>query len=79
MICIHRLKAKLMLTIQMKRTKIRCIEAGMSAKVLQTLLGHTDIKVTMNTYCDAFEQFQANDITKYLDYKQGLGINVKTA
>lgn len=57
----------------------RCIEAGMSAKVLQTLLGHTDIKVTMNTYCDAFEQFQANDITKYLDYMQSLGINVKTA
>ena len=57
----------------------RCIEGGMSAKVLQTLLEHTDIKITMNTYCDAFEQFQANDITKYLDYMQELGINVKTA
>lgn len=57
----------------------RCIEAGMSAKVLSTLLGHTDIKITMNTYCDAFEQFQANDIAKYIDYMQSLGINVKTA
>ena len=35
----------------------RCIEGGMQPKVLQKLLGHTDITVTMNTYCDAFESF----------------------
>ena len=29
----------------------RCIESGMPPVVLQTLLGHTDIKITMNTYC----------------------------
>ncbi len=46
----------------------RCIEAGMSAKVLQTLLGHTDIKVTMNTYCDAFEEFKTEDIAKLEEY-----------
>jgi integrase len=42
----------------------------MQPKVLQKLLGHTDITVTMNTYCDAFEAYtnayleQAN---RYMD------------
>lgn len=35
----------------------RCIEGGMQPKVLQKLLGHTDITITMNTYCDAFEAY----------------------
>lgn len=46
----------------------RCIESGMSAKVLQELLGHTDIRVTMNTYCDAFEQFKTVDISRVEEY-----------
>lgn len=46
----------------------RCIEAGMQAKVLQKLLGHTDIKVTMNTYCDAFSEFQEENIEKFEQY-----------
>lgn len=52
----------------------RCIEGGMSAKILQRLLGHTDITVTMNTYCDAFEQFESEHLQKYNEYmrKQGL-------
>lgn len=52
----------------------RCIEGGMSAKILQRLLGHTDITVTMNTYCDAFEQFESEHIQKVNEYmkKQGL-------
>jgi integrase len=52
----------------------RCIEGGMSAKILQRLLGHTDIKITMNTYCDAFEQFETDNIKKVNEYmrKQGL-------
>ena len=28
----------------------RCIEAGMKPKVLQEILGHSDISITMNTY-----------------------------
>ena len=35
----------------------RCIEAGMKPKALQKILGHTDIMVTMNTYCDSFDDF----------------------
>jgi len=52
----------------------RCIEAGMQPKVLQHLLGHTDITVTLNTYCDAFESFQKENIAKADEYMQSLGI-----
>ena len=48
----------------------RCIEGGMQPKVLQKLLGHTDITVTMNTYCDAFESFTNANLemaNKYID------------
>lgn len=38
----------------------------MSAKVLQKKLGHTNIKVTMNTYADIFPQFEDEKLTKYL-------------
>ena len=40
----------------------RCIESGMPAKILQTILGHTDIKTTLNTYCDAFDDFKIEHI-----------------
>lgn len=55
----------------------RCIEGGMSAKILQRLLGHTDITITMNTYCDAFEQFETENIKKVNEYmkQQGLTLN----
>ena len=46
----------------------RCIEAGMQPKVLQTLLGHTDIKTTLNTYCDAFASFQSTNIDLFEKY-----------
>ncbi|MBP3446482.1 MAG: site-specific integrase [Clostridia bacterium] len=46
----------------------RCIEGGMPAKVLQTLLGHTDIKTTLNTYCDAFGDYQDAHIKIFEDY-----------
>ncbi len=57
----------------------RCIEGGMSAKVLQTLLGHTDIKITMNTYCDAFDKFQSDNIAKVNEYMQSIGLSVESA
>ena len=28
----------------------RCVEAGMQPEVLKEIMGHTDIRVTMNTY-----------------------------
>lgn len=35
----------------------RCIESGMPAKVLQKILGHTDITITLDTYCSVFEKY----------------------
>lgn len=46
----------------------RCIEGGMTAKVLQIILGHTDIKTTLNTYCDAFSDFQNENVKLFEDY-----------
>ena len=36
----------------------RCIESGMPAKVLQKVMGHTDINITLNTYCSVFEKYR---------------------
>ena len=46
----------------------RSIESGMSAKVLQKKLGHTDIKVTMNTYADVFAKFEDTEDEKLNAY-----------
>lgn len=50
----------------------RCIEAGMNAVVLQRLMGHTDVKVTLNTYTSVFNEFkedEINKVTKYINKK----------
>ena len=53
----------------------RCIEAGMQPKVLQHLLGHSEISITLNTYCDAFENFQNENIAKTDEYLANMGIS----
>lgn len=57
----------------------RCIEAGMSPKVLQTILGHTEISTTMDTYCDAFENYQSEQFTKANEYMQSIGLSMASA
>jgi len=46
----------------------RCIEAGMAPVVVQRLLGHTDVSVTLNTYTSVFDQFKENEISKVNQY-----------
>ena len=53
----------------------RCIEGGMPAKVLQKQLGHKDITVTMNIYCDAFEAFEEKYSSIVNDYNEATGLN----
>ena len=53
----------------------RCIEGGMPPKVLQTLLGHTDIRIPLDTYSDVFENFQSENVAKVDSYLDKLGIN----
>lgn len=40
----------------------RCIESGMPAKVLQKILGHTNIRVTLDTYCDVFQKYSYENL-----------------
>lgn len=46
----------------------RCIEAGMPAHVLQKLLGHTDVSITINTYTSIFDKYKKEEFDKYTDY-----------
>ena len=46
----------------------RCIEAGMSAVVLQKLLGHKDIETTLNTYTSVFNKFKEDELKKAEEY-----------
>lgn len=55
----------------------RCIEGGMPPKALQTLLGHTDIRITLDTYSDVFEKFQSENVAKVDSYLDKLGINTQ--
>lgn len=46
----------------------RCIEAGMAPVVVQRLMGHKDVSVTLNTYTSVFDDFKAKEIEKFNNY-----------
>lgn len=46
----------------------RCIEAGMQPVVVQKMMGHTDVSVTLNTYTSVFDEFKAKEIEKVNQY-----------
>lgn len=46
----------------------RCIESGMPPVVLQRLMGHTDIKITLNTYTSVLNKFKEDEIDKVSQY-----------
>lgn len=46
----------------------RCIEAGMTAVVLQRLMGHKDVTVTLNTYTSVFNKFKEAELEKVNQY-----------
>ena len=46
----------------------RCIESGMDAVVVQKLMGHRDIMVTLNTYTSVFDKYKANQVDKVNQY-----------
>lgn len=52
----------------------RCIEAGMSAKVLQKNLGHVKIQTTLDTYTSVFEKFNKDENEKYDLYMEKMGV-----
>ena len=46
----------------------RCIESGMAPVVVQRLMGHKDIGVTLNTYTTVFDKFKEREIDKVNQY-----------
>ena len=46
----------------------RCIESGMAPKVVQTLMGHKDISVTLNTYTSVLNQYKEEEFGKLAQY-----------
>lgn len=42
----------------------RCIENGMPAEVLQKLLGHKNITITINTYTTIFDKYRDDEVDK---------------
>lgn len=46
----------------------RCIESGMAPVVVQRLMGHTDIGITLNTYTSVFDKFKESEIDKVNRY-----------
>lgn len=52
----------------------RCIEAGMSAKVLQEILGHREIETTLDTYTSVFDKFNKEENEKYNNYMENIGL-----
>lgn len=50
----------------------RCIEAGVPAEVLQRLLGHKNISITINTYTTIFNKFKINALDNYINYINNL-------
>lgn len=54
----------------------RAIESGMPAPVLQKILGHTDIKTTINTYCDVFFEYEQKHLKLQDNYLFDSGLNL---
>ncbi len=54
----------------------RAIESGMPAPVLQKLLGHTDIKTTINTYCDVFTEYEQKHLDAQSEYLKNNGLSI---
>ena len=46
----------------------RCIESGVSPVVVQRLMGHKDISVTLNTYTSVFDKYKEKELDKVNQY-----------
>jgi len=55
----------------------RCIESGMPAHVLSKILGHADIRTTLNTYCDVFAEYERLHTEKTNQYFTANEIDLK--
>lgn len=54
----------------------RCIESGMAPVVVQRLMGHKDISITLNTYTSVFDKFKQSEIDKVNQYYLNENLNL---
>ena len=54
----------------------RCIEAGIAPVVAQRLLGHKDIRVTLNTYTSVLNKFKEDELKKLDMFYQNQNISI---
>ena len=54
----------------------RCIEAGMPAKILQKILGHTDISITLNVYCSVFDKYSNEHLAVADEYMKANNLEI---
>lgn len=54
----------------------RCIEAGMPPKVLQGLLGHSDISITLDTYCSVFDKYRNEHLDIVREYMKNNNLSI---
>ena len=52
----------------------RCIESGMAPVVVQRLMGHKDIQVTLNVYADVLNRFKESELQKLDGYYEENGL-----
>ena len=52
----------------------RCIEAGIPPVVLKTWLGHTSIKITLDTYTDVFHEYSSEAMSLFESKMTGIKI-----
>jgi len=52
----------------------RCIEAGVTPVVLQKILGHKNINITLNVYSDVFDKMEQKNLMLANNYISTLGI-----
>ncbi len=56
----------------------RCIEAGTPAKVLQKILGHADIKTTLDVYCDVFNAYEKKHRDNTFEYLKNNNLTISS-
>jgi len=64
----HKITSRLHTHVLRHTFATRNIEAGVSAKVLQQILGHKNINTTLDTYTSVFSEFNRDENEKYNRY-----------
>lgn len=55
----------------------RCIESGMAPVVVQRLMGHKNIAVTLNTYTSVFDKYKERELDVALVKNHFYKLNIK--